>query len=322
MQAMKCEICGSNDIVKQEGIYVCQHCGTKYTVEEAKKLIGTVKIDKADEIEKALTLARRAHKNHDGEIAVKYYSSVMEDDPNNWEALFYVNYYRLCADHKITEEFGRSLDDVLSLIKSNESPDRWPELLQEIKTQVESISSTIQFEKKMNFMKSIQDDNKALFSQGGYAEIVLHTFAEAIRNNFSELSDVADEMDKRADQYKKELADTIQTEMNAKKDYQLEQMKRDQEKWKRENGGCYIATCVYGSYDCPEVWTLRRYRDNILAATWYGRAFIRIYYTVSPKLVSLFGETHWFKRFWRGKLDRMVIQLRNKGFTDNPYTDK
>ena len=26
-------------------------------------------------------------------------------------------------------------------------------------------------------------------------------------------------------------------------------------------GGCYVATCIYGSYDCPQVWTLRRYRD-------------------------------------------------------------
>ena len=40
-------------------------------------------------------------------------------------------------------------------------------------------------------------------------------------------------------------------------------------------GGCYIATCVYGSYDCPEVWTLRRYRDYTLDLTWYGRTFIR-----------------------------------------------
>ena len=29
------------------------------------------------------------------------------------------------------------------------------------------------------------------------------------------------------------------------------------------SGGCYIATCVYGSYDCPEVWTLRRFRVDI-----------------------------------------------------------
>ena len=46
--------------------------------------------------------------------------------------------------------------------------------------------------------------------------------------------------------------------------------------------GCYIATAVYGSYDCPEVWTLRRYRDNELAKTWYGRAFIHSCYAISP----------------------------------------
>lgn len=34
---------------------------------------------------------------------------------------------------------------------------------------------------------------------------------------------------------------------------------------------CYVATAVYGSYDCPEVWTLRRFRDFALDETWYGR---------------------------------------------------
>ncbi|MDR0918559.1 MAG: hypothetical protein LBM93_04840 [Oscillospiraceae bacterium] len=34
------------------------------------------------------------------------------------------------------------------------------------------------------------------------------------------------------------------------------------------SGRCYIATAVYGSYDCPEVWTLRRFRDYILAPKW------------------------------------------------------
>ena len=45
-------------------------------------------------------------------------------------------------------------------------------------------------------------------------------------------------------------------------------------------GGCYVATAVYGSYDCPQVWTLRRYRDYTLAETWHGRAFIRTYYAI------------------------------------------
>ena len=86
-------------------------------------------------------------------------------------------------------------------------------------------------------------------------------------------------------------------------------------------GGCYVATAVYGSYDCPEVWTLRRYRDFKLAKTWHGRTFIRIYYAVSPTLVELFGHTKWFKELWRVKLDRMVSELQAEGFESTPYND-
>lgn len=85
--------------------------------------------------------------------------------------------------------------------------------------------------------------------------------------------------------------------------------------------GCYIATSVYGSYDCPEVWVLRRYRDNTLGSTWYGRLFIRLYYAISPTLVKWFGKTKWFQRMWKGYLDRKVSKLQDKGFEDTPYMD-
>lgn len=88
------------------------------------------------------------------------------------------------------------------------------------------------------------------------------------------------------------------------------------------NNGCYIATCVYGSYDCPQVWTLRRFRDYTLDETWYGRLFIKCYYAISPTLVKWFGETTWFRSFWRTKLDKMVARLNNKGIEDTQYSDK
>lgn len=87
-------------------------------------------------------------------------------------------------------------------------------------------------------------------------------------------------------------------------------------------GGCYVATAVYGSYDCPQVWTLRRYRDYTLAETWYGRAFVRTYYAISPTLVKWFGHTEWFKKMWKGKLDRMVANLNANGVEDTPYEDR
>ena len=86
--------------------------------------------------------------------------------------------------------------------------------------------------------------------------------------------------------------------------------------------GCYVATAVYGSYDCPQVWTLRRFRDYTLAETWYGRAFIRTYYAVSPTLVKWFGNTQWFKKMWKGTLDKMVRRLNEQGVENTPYEDK
>ncbi|MBR5094564.1 MAG: TFIIB-type zinc finger domain-containing protein [Oscillospiraceae bacterium] len=90
----------------------------------------------------------------------------------------------------------------------------------------------------------------------------------------------------------------------------------------QSSGGCYIATAVYGSYDCPEVWTLRRFRDGALAARWYGRAFVRLYYALSPTLVRLFGHSRWFRALWRPRLDRLVAKLRREGTPDGPYTDR
>ena len=90
----------------------------------------------------------------------------------------------------------------------------------------------------------------------------------------------------------------------------------------KPQAGCYVATAVYGSYDCPQVWTLRRFRDYTLAETWYGRAFIRTYYAISPTLVKWFGHTGWFKKMWKGKLDRMVANLNAEGVEDTPYEDK
>ena len=90
---------------------------------------------------------------------------------------------------------------------------------------------------------------------------------------------------------------------------------------KRNRHGCYVATAVYGSYNCPQVWTLRRYRDYVLAATWGGRLFVRIYYAISPTLVKWFGSSRWFKGVWRKVLDKKVAKLQSGGFDSSPYTD-
>lgn len=86
--------------------------------------------------------------------------------------------------------------------------------------------------------------------------------------------------------------------------------------------GCYVATCVYGSYDCPEVWRLRRYRDNYLDEHWWGRAFIKVYYAISPTLVKWFGDKDWFRKPIKRILNKKIDKLAEKGYEDTPYNDK
>ena len=59
------------------------------------------------------------------------------------------------------------------------------------------------------------------------------------------------------------------------------------------NKGCFVATACYGSYDCDEVVTLRKFRDNVLLKRKAGRAFVQSYYTISPPI------SRWLRKHCR-----------------------
>ena len=75
---------------------------------------------------------------------------------------------------------------------------------------------------------------------------------------------------------------------------------------------------------CKKVHFLKKAKEVKLwrQSLRYGRAFIRTYYAISPTLVKWFGHTEWFKKMWKGKLDRMVSDLNAKGVQDTPYQDR
>lgn len=87
----------------------------------------------------------------------------------------------------------------------------------------------------------------------------------------------------------------------------------------KKSGGCYVATAVYGSYDCPEVWVLRRFRDNSLMTTQLGRWLVRAYYAVSPRAVRFGGAP--LRALSYPPLAALVAVLRNRGVADTPYFD-
>lgn len=88
MKQLTCEMCGSTDLIKQDGIFVCQTCGTKYSVEEAKKMMveGTVRIDNSHLINNYLTMAETAYSSKNLSEAETYCNKAIEIDPNNYKA--------------------------------------------------------------------------------------------------------------------------------------------------------------------------------------------------------------------------------------------
>ena len=129
MNRLTCEMCNGTDILKQDGFYVCQSCGTKYTIEEAKKMMiegtvdvqGTVKVDNSALVEKYLANARRAKEKGDWEEVEKYYKLVEENSPRNIEAVFYSAYGKAMLSLSDADKFKREqkfnvLENSISII--------------------------------------------------------------------------------------------------------------------------------------------------------------------------------------------------------------
>ena len=77
---------------------------------------------------------------------------------------------------------------------------------------------------------------------------------------------------------------------------------------------CYVATAVYGSYDCVQVRVLRNFRDEFLKQSILGTLFIKFYYFASPKVLKITKNLSAFHRLLRPILDSLVSKLQSKGY--------
>lgn len=136
MKRLTCEMCGGTDLVKKDGVYICQNCGCKYTPEEARKMMvevdgpvevtGSVKIDSTDRLNNLYQIARRARDGGDNQSALNYYRMILVEDPTSWEASFYVVYFQTvtCKIAGITSAanaLANCQTSVLRLIRDNVS---------------------------------------------------------------------------------------------------------------------------------------------------------------------------------------------------------
>ena len=92
MKSLKCEICGNTNLLKDDGIFICQSCGTKYSIEEIKKMINindskeNTSTDNESLIDNYLMMARNAAETGNHTEAVTYSNKVIEINSKNSEA--------------------------------------------------------------------------------------------------------------------------------------------------------------------------------------------------------------------------------------------
>jgi len=109
MKQIVCKSCGSKELVKQEGIFVCQHCNAKYSVEEIKK-------NGAESLMKRGWLSLE---DSDWLQASEYFDKMLDIDPEYAPA--YIG--KLCSELAIENEAdlanqGCPLDDYLNYKKA------------------------------------------------------------------------------------------------------------------------------------------------------------------------------------------------------------
>ena len=174
MKQLTCEMCGSTDLIKQDGVFVCQSCGCKYSVEEAKKMMvegtvdvsgSTVKVDVSDKVKNLYIMARRAKDDNNAELASKYYEMITFENPNDWEALFYFNYFKARQTNLQNMEnsvirLANSLDSVFDLIdKSDKTVDEKWNLAKEIIENIDTLCESYVYWAKSHYRKFSQLDS-------------------------------------------------------------------------------------------------------------------------------------------------------------------
>ncbi len=345
----KCTQCGGNievDDTHEAGI--CQHCGTPFITEKAINNYNTtiinnnifsganVTITNAVDAKTAIDIAIIALKSRDYSKADEHLSMIKNNIPNSSEIISKIfadadilNWYKeiyISSPGEARQIFMRieqyATDDINIWLGILEVSDWAKDIivcgnnilrLTKTKEQHEKLVYTTYVDKEFSGDKAISSEHTVsaipkeyVIKNTEFQNYIVNKCCNAIklyRNNMA-YSMVKEGINILLNTLPEDKRVDIESELN------------------KPVGGCYIATCVYGSYDCPQVWTLRRYRDYTLDETWYGRLFIKCYYAVSPKLVKCFGKYDWFRKPWKKFLDGMVERLNSEGVSDTKYSDK
>ena len=79
---------------------------------------------------------------------------------------------------------------------------------------------------------------------------------------------------------------------------------------RRSGTGCFIATAAYGTSFTEEIDVLRNWRDDFLDSFYFGRLFIKTYYSLSPPVADYISKSPRKRKMVRIMLEPIVKILR------------
>jgi len=115
MKRITCEVCGSNDLIKQDNVFICQDCRCKYSLEEAKKLIGIVEVVGIDNADTFYNRALDWEKLNDKQKAIKVLEEMVEKYPGDvrgWSKLARLEIHVKMKEYSEWKDSPHSIDFV------------------------------------------------------------------------------------------------------------------------------------------------------------------------------------------------------------------
>ncbi|MBT6227295.1 MAG: hypothetical protein HOI47_11610, partial [Candidatus Scalindua sp.] len=91
--------------------------------------------------------------------------------------------------------------------------------------------------------------------------------------------------------------------LNPENKWEVEKIAAPSSEW------CFIATACSGSYDHPDVISLRQLRDRYLLKRKWGRCFVKLYYQFSPPVAAYISSRSTIRIFIRIMLIKPLAAL-------------
>lgn len=166
MKRLTCEMCGSTDLLKNDGVFVCQSCGTKYSVEEAKKMMvegtvqveGVVKVDNKDKIENYLKLAESAYESGNLKEAEDYTNRIIEIDTKHASAWLIKGKAVGWQSSTSNVRFSESIECWSNALK-NASEDKYDKMKKEVEKETLMLAKALINIRADNFRSNPSNEN-------------------------------------------------------------------------------------------------------------------------------------------------------------------